>query len=104
MELSGRLLQDAIFEAYQVQNSPRTIHFFDESGARNIFKHALNNRRRGAVQKNYVRSLVSKGLVLGVRGYLRGPRSQTCQNLVVVGWVSPMGTDREAFGCSQSLR
>jgi hypothetical protein len=67
-DLSGRLLQDAIFRHYEMKDSPKTVQFFDAEKNQLIYRHPANIRKQKVVHGKYVSSLLSKGLVLGVRG------------------------------------
>ena len=65
--LSGKLLQDRVFDLY-VLSKDVVAPFFTEAGERNFLRHVENGCRQQAVVEQYVRSIIDKGNVVGVRG------------------------------------
>jgi hypothetical protein len=65
--LSGKLLQDRVFDLY-VLSKDVAVPFFTEAGERNLHTHVENDRRQLAVVEQYLRSIIDKGNVVGVRG------------------------------------
>ena len=65
-DVSGAVLVDQIFSAYQVGENI-TIPWFDQHGRPNIQRHPLNMRKQDSVLERYVASILEKGIVTGVR-------------------------------------
>eukprot|EP00959_Pyramimonas_sp_CCMP1952_P026137 548513-Pyramimonas_sp.AAC.1 len=66
--LSGNLLQQRVFEDYQVPATKPRLKFFDENNNEALTRHRLNQRDHGAVREQYVRSIMHTGCIVGVRG------------------------------------
>ena len=65
-DVSGAVLVDQIFSAYQVGENI-TIPWFDQNGRPNIQRHPLNMRKQDSVLERYVASILQKGIFTGVR-------------------------------------
>ncbi|CAJ1360336.1 unnamed protein product, partial [Effrenium voratum] len=62
----GQILLEKIFSVYQ-EGPKRTIPWFKDN-ERCIKRHPLNQRRTGAITRQYMTKILDAGLVEGVRG------------------------------------
>ena len=78
-DISGSLLQDAIFQTYQVGQKLRIPFFLDTTSIDHenfpyasrqpgIVRHTHNQRKRAGVKRAYIKSCQARGIVDGVRG------------------------------------
>jgi hypothetical protein len=66
--LSGVLLQQQIFDTYDVKQNNKALPFFDDKGGRMFAPHSENVREQSFVVEEYTQSILTKGLCPGVGG------------------------------------
>lgn len=78
-DMSGSVLQDAIFQTYQVGQKIRIAFFLDNTSTDHekypyanrqpgIVRHMHNQRKHAGVKRAYIKSCQARGIVDGVRG------------------------------------
>jgi hypothetical protein len=68
--LTGKKLQDRIFEVYQRPDSSSltTVPWFLPDGTKGIARHPLNQRNPVALRNSYILTIKEYGIISGVRG------------------------------------
>ena len=65
--LSGKALQEAMFDAYRVEDQA-LLPYFDSEGRPLLRRHITNNRQQDQVKARYVAGVLKSGVIDGVRG------------------------------------
>ena len=66
--MSGRILQNKIWELYVIESSTPPVPFFDDRGARNFSRHRLNDREQRDTVAQYAKGVRESGMLMDVRG------------------------------------